>query len=78
MLVGSSDGKAELGGGVGTREDSLNDSRLGCNPGSVARCCMANSAASLSEMAELFFLTEDLKLNFDLGMRAALVSSSFS
>lgn len=62
--------------GVVTDEDSAEEASFGFLK-SLARCCIASSAASLNEMAEPFFFNVDLNANLDFGARAFRVLSSF-
>lgn len=68
---------ASLGGvlrcaGVVAIEDSLDDRRLWPNPGALRRFSWASSAASLRDIAELFFCC----LNWNLGFGTYLVLAS--
>lgn len=64
--------------GVVAAEDGPGDESLECGGTRDARCCIASSAASVREIAELFFFMDDLNENLDLGARAVRVCSSFS
>lgn len=76
MSLGSPGGVLRNAGVVAI-EDSLDERALCPNPGDLRRFSWANSAASLRDMAELFFCVV-LNWNLGFGMNLIRASCTFS
>lgn len=75
-MSASPGGDLKLNGVVAT-EDSFDEEPPGVGTGGLIRCCAASSAASLTEMAELFLFVV-LNLNRLFGANLVRAASSFS